>query len=178
MFCSEDCKEELYSKAHEFQGIQQLGLKIFSWVADKFGGKENLDRFLDGVDLKTLKSTIFDYDFSDPKNEKYQENLAICFLSLCSHDSGIGKSLDLSASYTTKALSEHMINIHAINSFECTYCDAREEIFEDGVCTGLFQSLLNHSCDSNAYCFMADNKVVTYLCKPIKAGEQILYNYS
>ena len=86
MFCSADCMNDFYSKSIEMDLSLFHEMKMLSELAAPFGGYKKLDEFINQKDLKEQKTTIFDYDLSDPQDPNYKRNLMTCFLSLHSTD--------------------------------------------------------------------------------------------
>ena len=176
MFCSTACKEHCKSKAVDMNEIVRADVKMLSDVAEFFGGYKKFDDYIKRTDLKTLKKTIFDYDFSNPKDTKYEENRMNCFLSLCTNKLPV-EILASIGKYVSKKTVHHLLSIFFLNNKNSSLFDGKYIKFNTGHYVSLFTSLINHSCVGNAHCFVVDGKVITMMEKPVKSGDQIFECY-
>jgi len=180
MFCTTDCMEMFYSKCGDIELAIKNDMKMLSEIANPFGGREKLDKFIKETDLKDLKMAIFDYDFSNAEDPEYDKNRMTCLLSLLSKN--IDFSRDPSCAifkFVSKKTANHILGLVPINNYVCAYGsgDYNKMPFSDGTNIPLFRSLINHTCVSNVNFIYIDNKEVTFVLKPIKAGEQLMYCY-
>ena len=176
MFCSIACKEELYSKAVNMDGILCADIKLLSDVASYFGGVKQFDDYMKRTDLKTLNKTIFDYDLNDPNDPGYKDKLVNCFLSL-STNKDCTEYHRCIQSYISEKAANHLLSILNLNEKRLIFHDGFRNVIDIGHHISLFTSLMNHCCINNAFSFNIGKKVVTILEKPVKAGEQIFFRY-
>lgn len=71
----------------------------------------------------------------------------------------------------------HGMNVMNANSFGVDFVKKLNETSPIGCCICLFGSLFNHSCDPNIQSFFHQDKLVFYVDRPIKAGEQLMVSY-
>lgn len=110
--------------------------------------------------------TIFDFDLSDPNAADYKKNLIKCWFSLKHR---IAPNTDDGTDFVTDHVGEYF---------------SIDEIAPDGHGTapiGIIMFLLcnqiNHGCYSNVKSVIVNNQSVLYVTRPIKAGEQLFYNF-
>jgi len=110
MFCCTDCMDDFYAKSIEMESALNHDMKMLTELAAPFGGHKKLDKFINQTNLKELKKTFFDYDFSDPQDPNYKQNLMTCFLSLSSKEnhSVNNGSLDIFKYVSTKT-ANHLL---------------------------------------------------------------------
>lgn len=90
MFCSENCRDEVYAKVKNLDSMvtsndkhHDINLeRLLRECEEAFGGRQGLINFLKQTDWKNLKCTIFDFDFSNPNDPEYKQNLIKCVLAL------------------------------------------------------------------------------------------------
>lgn len=181
MFCSEDCKEQLYSKASNIDKDISIMIpddgRMYTELANLVGDKE-LSRFAKS-NPQNLKRTIFDYDFSDPNDPNRSENQVSCFLSLPYKYYSILKvnpSHSLLRQTHLRSLTDVLGNINARNRLNCSMVDKNMVEFPDGAVIGLFTSLIRKCCIGNVSFILVEDKIVTYVKRPIKAGEAICFS--
>lgn len=128
---------------------------------------EKTKKYFDQYISFESKKTIFDFDLSDPSAVDYKENLLECWFAL-KHK--ITSDVDVEGS---KLIVDHI-------SFDWNI----EEIGPKGHGIGfagwlcfLFCNMFNHSCYSNVKGVLVNHQLVLYVTRPIKAGEQLLYNF-
>jgi len=110
MFCCTDCMDDFYAKSIEMESELNHDMRMLIELAAPFGGHKKLDKFINETNLKELKKTVFDYDFSDPQDPNYKRNLMTCFLSLLSmenHSVNNG-SLDI-FKYVSAKTANHLL---------------------------------------------------------------------
>jgi hypothetical protein len=84
--------DDFYSKCTTYaQGVKMesplnLDMQMLTQIAAPFGRYKKLDELINNTNLKELKKTIFDYDFSDPQDPNYKLKLMACILSLSSKE--------------------------------------------------------------------------------------------
>ncbi|KAL7035499.1 hypothetical protein ACKWTF_008407 [Chironomus riparius] len=176
MFCSTACKEHFNSKAINEKEIVSADVKILSDVSEFFGGYKQFNDYINRTDLKKLNKSLFDYDFSDPTDPKYEENRMNCLLSLCTNKLPI-EILSSIEKYISKKAVHHLLSLFWINSKNSALFDGKGIKFNTGFYVSLFTSLINHACIGNAHIFVVEGKVITMIEKPVKAGDQIFECY-
>lgn len=177
MFCSAACRDDLYCKAINIDGIVSVDVKILSDIAKAFGGVKNFDSFMLNTDPADLEKTIFDFDFSNPEDPEHHKNLMICLLSLSSIDHpDFGECADIHH-YLSEVAAKKVLGVFNSNKKRSQVFVNKNEYLDIGCHVSLFASLVNHSCLNNAFTVLVDNKVATIIQQPIKAGEQIFFNY-
>jgi hypothetical protein len=172
MFCSDICKKKFYGRALYNEEIVCADIKLLSNIVEPFGSVENFDNFMQQVDIKELNKTIFDYDLNNPEDPEYKKNMVMCLLSLSTNDRQIEFDCKIRKKISKKA-AEHILSIYNLNFWLPLLDNGAGHSFNCGTQLPLFTSLINYSCVRNAFAFLADNKQVTVIQKPIKAGEQI-----
>jgi hypothetical protein len=178
MFCSSDCMNQFYSKTIDMDAVLNMDMRLLSVVSAKFGGYKKFDYFINRTCLNDLKKTIFDYDLSNPKDPVYHKNIALCFLSLSSQKdySANDDSCNIYKKYVSKKTANHLLSLMPLNLIEEFY--AGEQFTKvDSESISLFKSLINHSCCPNVFFIHIENKIVGFVVKPIKAGEQLFRCY-
>ena len=66
-----------------------------------------------------------------------------------------------------------LLGLIILNMVECKY----KHDIENASSIALFRSLINHSCVANVNFVSIDNKLVTVVVSPVKAGEQLFHSY-
>ncbi|CAG9809543.1 unnamed protein product [Chironomus riparius] len=177
MFCSTACRDDLYCKAINIDGIVSADVKILSDIAKAFGSKEKIDDFILNTDPEELNKTIFDFDFNNQEDPEYQKNLMTCLLSLSTNEhSNFGECCNI-YNYVSEQTAQRILSVFNLNSKKSLIFVNENEYLEVGCHVSLFASLINHSCLNNAFTVLVDNKVATVIQHPVKAGEQIFFNY-
>ncbi|KAL7037594.1 hypothetical protein ACKWTF_009293 [Chironomus riparius] len=179
MFCSTDCMDNFYSKNIEMDLSRHDDIRMLSIVSYPFGGYEELDDFVYKADLKDLTKTIFDFDLSNSEDPEYEKNLAMCFLSLSSKKQHVVNDDSCSIfKYVSNKTANHLLSLFPLNAVEDFSSSGRTEInINDNRKISLFRSLINHSCLPNVFFVTIQNKIVGFVVKPIKAGEQLFRCY-
>lgn len=175
MFCSPDCREDFYSLSDEKELLTQQDMKILSKLAFSFGGYKMLDEYIKNASENDLKKTIFDFYLNNKDDPEYDLSLAICFLSLTSIFKN-SMNDDLIYYFASKKTANHILGIMNINSIACCTGNMKNPTYEVSRMS-LFRCLINHNCVSNVSTIFVDNKEVTIVIRPIKAGEQLVYSY-
>ncbi|XP_070496181.1 uncharacterized protein [Chironomus tepperi] len=179
MFCSTDCIDKFYSKSIETDLELDAEIRTLTEVSASFGGYEELDDFVYKKDLKDFKNTIFDFDLSNPEDPEYSKNLAICFLSLSSLKNQYCYQNDSSRffKYVSKKTANHVLSLLHLNFMVDASLNDKKLPTTIFLSLSLFRSLINHACLPNVFFVLIDNKIVGFVIKPIKAGEQIMQCY-
>lgn len=177
MFCSTNCMDKFYSKSIEMEIALNYDMKMLSEVAYPFGGHEKLDKFINKTDLKDLKKTIFDFDFSNLEAPEYDKNLTMCFLSLSSKkDHSVNNGSCNIYKYVSNKTANHILSLPSLNLAENMYhCGKLDS--QGNASISLFRALINHSCLPNVFFISIENKIVGFVTKKIKAGEQLFCCY-
>lgn len=177
MFCSTACKNKVQSTAINKNDIASSDMKLLSEVAAHFGGYEQFDDYISRTNLKTFNKSIFDFDFSDPKDPKYEKNRINCLLSLSTNHYPVENYSELK-NFVSKKTAHHLASVYSLNQKLCNMFDGTGNKEDIGHFISLFASLINHACIGNVNIFVVDGKAVTIVEKPIKAGEQIFESYT
>jgi hypothetical protein len=116
---------------------------------------------------------------SNPEDPEYKKNLAMCFLSLSSKKNHLERDDCYKINdYVSKKTAKHLLGIYYLNVFEGGFFS---EVNGNEKCNffniSLLQSLINHRCLSNVISVCFQNKIVTFVTRPIKAGEQLFACY-
>ncbi|XP_070500860.1 uncharacterized protein [Chironomus tepperi] len=156
--------------------IVNADVKILSDVAEFFGGYKKFDDYMKRTDLRTLNKSIFDYDFSDPKDLKYEENRMNCLLSLCTNRHPI-ETLTSIEKLVSKKAAHHLLSLFYLNGKNSSLFDGKDIKFNTGFYISLFMSLINHSCIGNVHSFVVDGKAIVMVEKPVRAGDQLFECY-
>ena len=144
---------------------------MLSDIVELFGSLKNFE----SANLKDLKQTIFDFDLNNPEDPQYKRKLIMCLLSLSTNDRRVDHVCN-SRNYINEKASDHILSIFNLNFRKANVNDGYKS-FVGGWCIPLFASLINHSCFRNAHPIMVDNKLVTIVLEPIKAGDQLFFCY-
>lgn len=160
MFCSITCKSEFYQKSDNMSFINNPVMAQMPEFVYFFGGQTKLKDMLNDIKRSDQrgKKTIFNYDWSNPNHPNRKKNLLKCCLFLNTPKNYLSGSVEDLA--TLKILS-----------FEFGYSHDTLILYLNAI--PLFAGLLNHSCSGNAVMIAVDNKVATYLIRPVKKDEEI-----
>lgn len=203
MFCSTECLDQARHFHNRFT-CPKRPEEIFSRLHRAFldscnfaGSLQNLQELIE----RSEKVTIFDFDLTNLENHQTKRNQLKAFLSLMPRStSWIEDNLKMDElvflaritlrSFWTseqgcKRIVEILLRLSRIlelntSSFESSvFTDDLESpesrVMGEEVC--LFAALLNHSCNPNVACINVDNKLVTVVQLPVKAGEQLFKSY-
>lgn len=177
MFCSKTCKENFNAKAKNITEMLCADVKMLSDIYEVFGSVNRVGDFIDRLDQNNeINKTIFDYDWNNPKDPLYKRNKMMCLLSLTTSQFNVVQEFIINK-YISKKAAFYLINIFKLNFQAVYYNNGDSKSARIGWCIPLFASLINHSCIRNAVPILVDNKLVTIIQKPIKAGEQIFFCY-
>jgi hypothetical protein len=177
MFCSAACRDDLYCKAINIDGIVSVDVKILSDIAKAFGSKKNIDDFILNTEPAELNKTIFDFDFNNPEDLEYQKNFMTCLLSLSINEHcDFGECSNI-YNYVSEQTAQRILSVFNLNRKKSLIFVNKNEYLEVGCHVSLFASLVNHSCLNNAFTVLVDNKVATVIQHPVKSGDQIFFNY-
>jgi hypothetical protein len=183
MFCSEDCRfivENFYTndlsiaiiKSDEAR-TEEFLTSFFHSVSAKMhedaclaaGGDLNLiEEYHQDLNLKT----IFDFDFNNQSETEKKKKQLKCLFGLKGHKLHPREKL-----FANCLAMNAFLNLISLYSVDNSTTFSNYEAFT--VC--LFGSLFNHSCDPDVHTFSLNNKIVFYVAKPVKAGEQLFICY-
>lgn len=203
MYCSTSCLE--YGKGkYMCAADEHFGLVpriLFQVLAYFDGDIEKMKVSMDITNLSSSKSTIFDFDMSkpdDPKrllqqyiamNSLYKDNTSKALNQLIENhpilDTWSSKNDKEIAKTFMKSITDLVVNSLGFEWRELYQTGGKyrykDLLFKQSVCIGngifLFSSLFNHSCSHNVDRIIVDNKMVMWVQKPIKKGEQLFINY-
>lgn len=181
MYCSTDCREKTYEKIVEMTSLMRIGNdlsheKIYADIAEKFGGRANLLKFLEQNDVTKLDKTVFDYDWNTLNEADYNRNLAICFLSF-SDSYSLAPVLNYGYEEPPEQLTKGNKYILDLIKHACGLMSINSKCIRYGALGLSFGNLFNHSCMPNIQRVQIENKVAFYVSKPVKAGEQLFESY-
>jgi SET domain len=168
----------------------------FSEALEICGGNyDKLQHIL--VDSEISKKTIFDFDFSDPKDPKFEYNLLTAFnglrqgpiiedmkylnyhpaLQLLKTDS----EKKIAHAFMLRIFRILTVNSLALESFQV---EKRGENFytsnismKVGSALCVFGSLINHSCTPNVIRTSVNNKLIYFAGRSLKKGQQLFISY-
>lgn len=202
MFCSPAC---LYTAR---KGFHQYECQILTLLNETGNWRMSLRSFFDALticdgdieQLKTLMSeadetspTVFNFDFSNPKNVQNAKNQLRCMLSLERKVSVKVKDFSsifhhqpkLAEMWSThnefinvfleRMLQIEILNFHGIKGRTLDRNQPCRSSLGDG--GYIFCSLINHSCCPNTMRIVVDNRMVLIVERPVKKGEQIFDCY-
>jgi SET domain len=182
MFCSKDCRNQVYHCYYvktPANMIVPTGDEVLTrdtllaFFSRFFKEKDEFVKYAELFDdSKNYSKSIFDFDFSNPKDENYKINLLNCLLTL-NH-----KKNETMLNAPTAKFLNHFEDILRINRISMVYQEHNSsDEHEHGYGVLLFASLLNHSCDHNVDVVVIDNKFAFVVRKPINANEQLFMTY-
>lgn len=188
MFCSYLCRDKTYKHVENLDWMiseneQSIRFeKILSEVEEAFNGHNTLLKFLKN-DISKIKTTVFDYDFSFPKQVRMNQ-IKAC-LSLIPSSTQVSSTAAAQAVSKGNPLIEKFIkNFAAICERNCISTNYRSDdsttpgqSMIEGMTLNPFLSLINHSCVNNVAAVENENEIILYAVKPIEAGAQIFLNY-
>jgi hypothetical protein len=166
-----------YSKAINMNEILCDDVKLLSEMSAAFGGidefKAFMTKFMSNSNSKQFNQTVFDFDFSNPKDPEYNKNRMKCMLAL---SKGYSYSIDEktcnSKKYVSKKVTDRILGILMPNLPRlvslCLPFPSEEAVIP------IFASILKQSCLPNVFTCKTGKKVVTIVLKPIKKGEELL----
>lgn len=188
MFCSAKCctdsykkfngKDDLIQDSLRGDDIRQKMLRIMSEAIFAAGSFSELENLVENIDRKT----VFDYDFSDPNDDKFNMKILACISSLMpKEDCGVAEYLNIiltlpngpKKDFFVKFISRVILN-YMRNGVKLP---GKGTNLPDGGMLLPFVSIVNHSCDPNIFVTFIDTKCVFVVIRCIKAGEQIFDNY-
>lgn len=184
MYCSDECKEqhkEFYHDEHVCNRVtivhdpyvpkhpwSEIYQRVMMTAVKEFGSFKEFFKLL----KDPVKKTVFDID------ELYPRNILKIFCSMSQSESR-KKEFPKYGDFTPSKEGEDMFSqIFAICSTNSISLDRWiGDCDETGMTVGVFGCLFNHSCNHNIDRVTLDNKMVFYVNRPIKAGEQLFINY-
>lgn len=200
MFCSKKCLWSANNGFHHYecqilQTLNETGdwrmvlRNFFDALSICDGSVDQLEKLMNESD--ELSPTVFNYDFSDPKNSETEKNQLKCMI-------GLERKVDISlkdfssiflqhpdlahiwsshCSFVNKFLERMMqieiLNFHGIKGRSLNSC-YRSCLGDGGY---IFCSLLNHSCCPNTMRIVVENRMVLVVERPIKKGDQLFDCY-
>lgn len=201
MFCSARCKDSAMKTFHNYECRYQEALsnvsphfrfayRLFFKALSMFDDSiEDLEQFINKT--KNTEVTIFDLDFSSPKNSDSDKNRLIAMIALNDHESsyseqnvvplidGIFRGKQKLAQYFLSRVEDmSKLHSHRIDSWSLDKTKSvHHPMNVDSFGTYLFSALLNHSCAPNVRGFYVENRIVMYVKRPILKGEQLFECY-
>lgn len=206
MYCSKSCKEQHSTLVHQFlchleteNFTERTVLSIEDSIRMFMTGVQELGSFKEFYKLlkDPVKSTVFDFEDLSAKNfvsivsslteSKIRKNECSKILS-GDVSSYIFERAPLNAFWSTKEELEDVkdcfLRIFAISATNSMTLGEhrlkngrRWDLDTVGYRVCAFGSLFSHSCDPNIDRVTVDNKIVFFVIRPIKAGEQIFMSY-
>ena len=214
MFCSNECRDIAVQKYHKYdctimeslQGSASLLIAprlLFMALSTFDDSIVKLEEFLSNYEDST--ATVFDFDFSDPKNPDNAKNLLLAAFCLCrsnklfpleaqesilkghpilkdtlkTHEKFIRKFFLRQAQICDSSI--HGIFAHRLKKQDLTNMNsiAAFNLLQETTGSGCFPfaALLNHSCAPNAMRTNFDGKVAIVMIRPVTAGAQIFDSY-
>lgn len=192
MFCSDSCRDKTYKHIENLdwmisENVQAIRFeKILPEVEEAFNGRNTLMKFLQQNDISKIKSTVFDFDFSNSKHLRMNQIKASLSLipnttrnttyRIAEGAKAVSKGNPLIESFIKKLAAASEKNCNLTNYLSNENIGFCESIIE-GQTLYPFCSLINHSCDNNITTAVSDVDTIFYVVKPIKKGEQLFFNY-
>lgn len=175
MICSDECYRSSLMSLRPDDDI----------IYASFGGVKKALNFFDKFDINTINKTVFDFNLRDESHPFYKENLLRCALSFNRRFSPSDISLEgASASIKNnqklvdyyKTASNLVLHAsYPLESVENVNGVKRPSI--EGFLIFPFYNLINHSCTPNVENVVIFNRSFLYTTKPIKAGDELFYNF-
>lgn len=201
MFCSAKCKDSAMNTFHNYECRHQETLskvsshfrfayRLFFKALSIFDNSiENLEQFINNN--KNTKVTIFDLDFSNPDNIENDKNRLLAMIALNDHDSSYNDNnfttliervfpgkRKLAQYFLSRVENMSKLHSHRIDSWSLDKSKSEHHpTLVDSFGTYLFGALVNHSCAPNIRGFYVENRIVTYVKRPILKGEQLFECY-
>jgi SET domain/MYND finger len=203
MYCGEKCKQSAHSyhsyeckfagKLQESGNLYMTLQPFFQALAIVDGSFEELDKLSQKCE-KTPK-TIFDFDFSNPKDPEYQKNRLRASMSLARKKKQeefpffdyieilFSLSPDLSQLWSSHEKIIRKVIQHIYDVQQLAMCPIErfpvnmQSAEKVGRGNFLFGGLFNHSCTPNAAQFLVNDKNVMRIVKPVAKGEQLFDSY-
>lgn len=172
MFCSAKCRAVVAWKGQEDMTMMLADAEpavLARLFKEAYVAADCERTIIDRMHRDENRQTIFDFDFSKMNTEQKAERQLKCLFGL----------------KTDKMLAEspffahYLMGVASLNAIgmSFTYVHCRKQNGEDAMTIGLFGALLNHSCDPNIHRVTLEDKIVFYVAKPIKSGEQLFICY-
>lgn len=202
MFCSIKCRDEIYKKIKPenfdcliSEDVPSLYARILYNYEYAFGGRENLMKFTKENDFKKWKKTVFDYDFSDREDPNYNLNALKGILSYFAPlDYKANRKCNLQevekvakGNSVLKDFIEHISVVWATSVMSIVQCDGMKigsknpirdhnrarQFGKQEFRYHLFSPLINYSCFPNMQRVITDARIIWYVTRPVRAGEQL-----
>lgn len=178
MFCSDECMDQMYKKLLCTELVLSDDGRMISEIQSLLGKLPGEGEVLQDAQVRDFNKTIFDFDFRDPIN--FNLNRITCFLSLkYKEPNRVNEEYCVVRCILPKPLRDLMWNVvqDRKNRASCVWIgNTFLKTYQDGAAVTLFSSLINEGCVGNAYRLLVDDKIVTFISKPIITGEEILFN--
>lgn len=190
MFCSETCRDKAYEKFPDLEVLHpsedgrmnhRCYERMIIELDHAFGGRDNLMKYIQANNFQKSKKTVFDFDFTD--HSEYDKNLILSSLSLMTEIKNRAKTLEISHfskvfAEGNQLLEKFFRHVMSVSCKNCTKTLAVSTVSNhqfSGLLT--FHSMMNHACWPNVHFSYVSNKLVAYVGRSIKAGEQLFFNY-
>lgn len=191
MYCSEKCRDEVYSTvenldsmiSNPFSGVSAA--RILRETEEAFGGHESFLKFLKQSNWKNFDYTVFDFDLSNPDDPNYRANMIKCILSLKLFNIKFvinAKTLQVTPVVKQAGKGNSLIEIFLLHLVKT--CELRAEMTVNDshempatMNSNAFQCYLNHHCEPNVFVIQSDVMCMICVQKSIKAGEQLFRHY-
>jgi hypothetical protein len=185
MFCSIKCREEIYRKFKDknfecliSEDLCRLFEKYLYNYEDAFGGRESLIKFIKENNLTKWKKTVFDYDFGDRNASDYNLKALKSILSYyapldykankkCNWEEEVEKVTKGNA--VLKDFLEHMGVVWGTSVMSIINSEYGSQQYR----FHMFSPLINYSCFPNINRVITDARIILYVTRPIKPGEQL-----
>lgn len=169
MFCSQACIAEYSRLCKKFSVPEEIGIDSFQ-ILDLSGGGGHQYSIL----AEASKTSIFDYDFRELKNQETKRNILRCLNSF--HPKSVEQDDEFRE---TGEMNDDIKNLERFcRIFHRNKISLVLKEENTGFTILLFGSLLNHSCDPNVNLVEIDGKFFTVVCQPIEAGDQLFVSYT
>lgn len=174
MFCSQSCINEFSRRCEKFSVSDisktlagRSGMQLLTLI----GSDEPTNSVFD----EAPKTSIFDYDLSQPENQETKQNMLRCFLSFQEKtEAHIDQTNNI---FGLKLTPDANRNVHRFQKIFERNKIAMSLKVKSGFVALLFGSLMNNSCDPNVRIVDVDGKFFAVVRQPIEASEQLFISY-
>lgn len=202
LFCSTTCYEAANKSFHQYEcNILHLLNETGNWrmtfrcffnaLSICNGSIDELEQLM--AESDSLSPTVFNFDFSNPKNPDNAKNQLLCLMALTrkvtvslrnfsdifQHHPKLIELWSTHKEFINKFLKRLMqieiLNFHGIKGRALDQSNPYRSCVGDGGYA--FCSLLNHSCCSNLMRIVVENRMVLIVERPIKKGDQLFDCY-
>lgn len=200
MFCSTKCHQEADKRFHQYEcNLDEIFKEVENWrmaLRCFFEALAVCDESIEELEEmfnEDASSTIFDFDFSDPRDKSNARNQLKCMMALARkvvvksknvsqvfqhHPKLIeiwAKHQEFIMKFLKRMMQIEILNFHGIKGRSLNRSDPYRSCVGDGGFA--FCSLLNHSCCANVMRIVVENRMVIIVERPIQPGEQIFDSY-